>query len=89
MLLFFPVALRSASAWEKTSRACINIYEQQYQMAMFTKKYHDKNAVALNDIGAVGYYTKSNIVDLWGLANLDVNKSKRQHYWMPQFLDSL
>jgi hypothetical protein len=87
--LFFPIVLRSLTAWDKTSQACINIYEQQYQMAMFTKKYYNESAVALNDIGAVGYFTNSRLLDLWGLANIEVTRSKKQHYWTPQFLDSL
>jgi len=87
--LFFPIVLRSIAALDKTSQACINIYDQQYQMAMFTKQYYNQSPVALNDIGAVAYYTKSRIVDLWGLANIAVTKSKREHFWTPDFLDSL
>jgi hypothetical protein len=87
--LFFPIVLRSMTAWDKTSQACINIYEQQYQMAMFTKKYYNKSTIALNDIGAVSYFTNSKLLDLWGLANIEVTKSKKHHYWTPGFLDSL
>jgi hypothetical protein len=87
--LFFPIALRGITALNKTSQACVNIYNQQYQMAIFTKKYYNRSSVALNDIGAIGYFTNSKIIDLWGLANIDVTKSKMQHYWTPLFLDSL
>ena len=87
--LFFPVVLRSTTALDKTAQACINIYEQQYQMAEFTKKYYDNSTIALNDIGAIGYYTNAKIVDLWGLADIAVTRSKKQHYWAPEFLDSL
>ena len=87
--LFFPVVLRSITALDKTSQACINIYDQQYQMAMFTKKYYNSSSVALNDIGAVSYFTDAKIIDLWGLANKEVTKSKKLHYWTADFLDSL
>jgi hypothetical protein len=87
--LFFPVVLRSITALEKTDRACLNIYEQQYQMAKFSKQFYNQGNIALNDIGAIGYYTKANIVDLWGLASNEVTKSKKHHYWTPYFLDSL
>ena len=87
--LLFPVVIRSASALEKGTQASINIYDQQYQMAMFTKKYYNHSTVAINDIGAVSFYTQANIIDLWGLANIEVTKSKKNHYWTPQFLDSL
>jgi hypothetical protein len=87
--LFFPVILRSATALDKSIQGCINIYDQQYQMAMFCSKYYNNNAVALNDIGAVAYFTNSKIIDLWGLASIEVAKAKKQHYWTPEFLDSL
>jgi hypothetical protein len=87
--LLFPVVLRSVSAFDKTPKACINIYDQQYQMAMFTKQYFNESNIALNDIGAMAYFTKANIIDLWGLANIEVTRSKKFHYWNPEFLDSL
>jgi hypothetical protein len=92
MLTFFlilPIVLRCLTALDKASQACINIYDQQYQMAMFTKKYYNESTVALNDIGAVGYFTNSKIIDLWGLANIEVTKSKQKHYWTAKYLDSL
>jgi len=87
--LFFPFALRSSSALEKSVQACKNIFDQQYQMAMFSKNYYSNSSIALNDIGAVSYFTNASIVDLWGLATIDVTKSKKEKYWTPQFLDSL
>jgi len=87
--LLFPVVLRSTAAFSKAKRACINIYEQQYQMGRFLKKYYADSAVAANDIGAVAYYTKGNVVDLWGLGSFEVSKSRRDHYWSPGFLDTL
>lgn len=86
--LIFPVLLRGITALNKTSQACINIYDQQYQMAMFAKKLYNQNTIALNDIGAVGYFTDSRIIDLWGLADVQVTKSKKEHYWTAPFLDS-
>lgn len=87
--LFFPVVLRSATALEKAAQGCKNIYDQQFQMAIFTKKYYNKSNIALNDIGAVSYFTKARIADLWGLANIEVTRSKKEHSWTPDFLDSL
>lgn len=88
-ILFAPVVLRSMTALNKAATACINIYDQQYQMAMFTKTYYNQSTLALNDIGAVSYFTNAKIVDLWGLATIEVTKSKKRHYWSPNFLDSL
>jgi hypothetical protein len=87
--LLLPVILRSTAAFSKAQRACINIYEQQYQMGHFLKKYYPDSEIAANDIGAVAYFTNGNVVDLWGLGTTEVSKSRRGHYWNAEFLDSL
>jgi len=87
--LFFPVVLRGLTAIDKTKQGCINIFDQQYQMGQFSRKYYYNSTIAANDIGAIAYYTDARIVDLWGLATIEVAKSKKHHYWTPQFLDSL
>lgn len=89
LILIFPFVLRSAAAYTKAKQACINIYEQQYQMGNFIKQYYNKDTVALNDIGAVSYLKQGGVVDLWGLADIDVARSKRNNYSTPAFLNNL
>ena len=61
-----------------------NIYEQQYQMHRFIVEYY-KNPVAVNDLGYVSYKNDNYILDLVGLASMEVqrerNKSKTSE-WM-------
>lgn len=87
--LLFPLVLRSAAAYSNIRQACVNIYQQQYQMARFLAKYHRGDAVAANDIGAISWFAPIRTVDLWGLGNIDVARSKKGGYWTPDFLDSL
>jgi hypothetical protein len=87
--LVFPFVLRSTAAYTKASQACVNIYEQQYQMGLFLKKYYENEVIAANDIGAISYFTKGDNVDLWGLGTIEVARSKKMNYWTPDFLDSL
>jgi hypothetical protein len=61
----------------KTPRASTNIYEQQYQMGQFLKRYYNGRGVALNDIGAANYFADIKCVDLWGLGNLEISKKRR------------
>lgn len=63
---------RGVSALAKVPRATRNIYEQHYQMARFVKTYYEGSAVALNDVGAVNFYSDIRCLDLWGLAHRDV-----------------
>lgn len=87
--LFFPAILRSMAAYTKTEQACVNIYQQQYQMGLFLRKYYEKEAVAANDVGAISYFSRGNNLDLWGLGNIAVARSRKGNYWTPEFLDSL
>jgi hypothetical protein len=89
LALFFPLLLRSTAAFQKASQACLNIYQQQYQMGSFLHQYYRDDVVGANDIGAVSYFTRAKNIDLWGLGNIDVAKSKKKNYWTPDFLDSL
>jgi hypothetical protein len=58
-----------------------NIYQQQYQMGLFVKKFYSGHAIALNDIGAVDYLSEPRVFDIWGLANMDTAKLRlRGHY---------
>jgi len=56
-----------------------NIFEQQYQMGSFVKEYYQGSSVALNDVGAVNFLADIDCLDLWGLANRDVTRLKRDH----------
>lgn len=87
--LLFPLVLRSAAAYSNIRQACVNIYQQQYQMARFLAKYHQGDAVAANDIGAISFFAPIRTVDLWGLGSIEVARSKKGGYWTPDFLDSL
>ena len=87
--LSFPFILRSVVAFSKAKQACINIYEQQYQMGQFLKRYYPNEIIAVNDIGAVSYFTQGQNIDLWGLGNIEVTKSRKENYWTADFLDRL
>jgi hypothetical protein len=89
LFLFFPIVLRSTAALGRSVQACKNIYDQQFQMAQFSRSNYFNSTIAANDIGAISYFTNASIVDLWGLATIEVTKSKKGKYWTPAFLDSL
>jgi hypothetical protein len=88
-ILAFPLILRSTAAYSKASQACINIYEQQYQMGNFVRKYYNTDTIAVNDIGAVSFFNNSKVIDLWGLANMQVAKAKKNNYNTPAFLNTV
>ena len=87
--LFFPYVFRSAAAFDHAVTACVNINQQQYRMGQFLKKYYPDTKVGFNDAGAISYYTGGDNLDLWGLGNIDVARSKKSGKCSPEFLYEL
>jgi hypothetical protein len=88
-ILVFPLVLRSTAGFTKAKQACINIYEQQFQMGRFLNTYYNHDVIAANDIGAVSWFTRGRIVDLWGLGSIEIARSRKGGYWTPDLLDSI
>jgi hypothetical protein len=89
LVVAFPFADRAARAFLTTSQAMNNIYEQQYQMGKFIRDYYAGEAIAINDIGAVSYLAEPHLLDLWGLANLDVTRAKMERVYSPEKIAEL
>lgn len=80
VILLFPLLYFTYSSFKlikSIPQASSNIYEQQFQMAKFVNMFYNGRRVALNDIGAVNYFSEIHCVDLWGLGNLDASKMRR------------
>jgi hypothetical protein len=84
-----PLGVRALNAVNALPKASRNIYEQQYQMGRFVAQYYAGQTVAVNDIGAVSYLGNSRVIDLWGLGNNEVAKSKIEHSFSIPFVQQL
>jgi hypothetical protein len=69
LLLILSTFSRNIYGAYKMERASINIYEQQIQMSKFINKYFNNSKVIANDIGAISYYSKIDLLDLVGLGS--------------------
>ena len=78
-ILIYPCAVRAGAAMIYLPQASKNIYEQQYQMGLFIKRYYQGSTIALNDIGAVNFLADVHCLDLWGLATYEVTELMRHH----------
>ena len=76
-ILAYPLVDRAILAARETPRAAKNIYDQQYQMGLFLSRFHPGAAVAANDIGAVTAFADVRLLDLYGLASMDVARARR------------
>jgi hypothetical protein len=54
-----PLIQRAWASARMTPKAAQNIYEQQYQMGLFLRRYYEGKTIAVNDIGAVSYWRMS------------------------------
>lgn len=80
LLFVFPVLFltnRAVNAIMLVPKATANIFEQQHQMALFLRRFYQGKAVAANDIGAINFMANINCIDLAGLGNIEVARSKR------------
>jgi hypothetical protein len=66
------ITLRFRSADRTMQRAGKNIYDQQIHMSRFLHAYYNESKVMANDIGAITYYTKIDLLDLVGLGSTSV-----------------
>jgi len=89
VILALPLAMRCASAIVMAPRACQNIYEQQYQTGQFVHRWYRDNAIAVNDIGAVSFFSDADNLDMEGLGNFEVAKRRKAGTRTAGFLDSL
>ena len=74
--IFGHLTQRGLYSLAKTPLATKNIYEQQYQMGLFLKKFYQKKVIAVNDIGAVNYLADIKILDINGLATVEIASAK-------------
>jgi hypothetical protein len=72
LALIISPLYRSVDSYVVGTRAMVNIYDQQVQMARFVKSYYNNETVGAIDIGALAYYSDAKVLDLWGLADLDI-----------------
>jgi len=78
LIVLWPLQVRARHAWQDMLPGSHDIFEQQYQMGrFFSEMLPDRAAVAVNDLGAVSFFTDRPIVDLWGLGSIDVARAKR------------
>lgn len=89
IVLFWPFVTRSVLSLVDTPLACRNIGDQQMQLARFLAAKGNGKVVALNDIGAVGYYSDTPMLDLFGLASPEVYRIRIRHEYSTEAIDRL
>ena len=76
ILLILSPIYRSAESYAIGTRAMVNIYQQQVQMARFVHQFYNTAAVGALDVGAIAYYTDCRLIDLWGLGDIEIARLK-------------
>lgn len=76
-LFGLPLWLRAVPAMRYVVTASYNVYEQQYQMGHFIRRYYQGKGVAANDAGAIDFFADINLLDTVGLTDIDVLRARR------------
>gem|GEM_PF-2895224 len=74
LVVISPLMMRAFTAFE-VPIAVKEYHNQQYQMAHFIKDNAPGINIAANDIGMISYFSENKVVDLWGVANIEVAKA--------------
>ncbi|MCY2930242.1 MAG: hypothetical protein NTV86_12245 [Planctomycetota bacterium] len=88
LAMIYP-ALRGFDAQRHAALAGKNIFQQQCQMARFIETYYGDSCVALNDIGAVAFYSRTRCFDLWGLADRSTASARLEKRFGPSVIARL
>lgn len=89
IVLFIPLLYRGGKAMALSPLAVKNIYEQQVQMGRFIAQFYRGRTIAANDIGAINYYADIYLLDLFGLASLEMTDLKINHKLSAEAIDRL
>ena len=76
LVLATPLFFRGALAMVQTPIATSDIYHQQVQLARFFQRYYPSGRIALNDIGAVSYFSDPYLTDLVGLGSTEIARAQ-------------
>ncbi|WP_456617294.1 hypothetical protein [Bradyrhizobium sp. P5_C12] len=71
-----------------TPLAASDIYEQQYQMARFSRSFY-RHPIAVNDLGLAAYGNASYTLDLWGLGSERVRQARIAGQYGPAEMEAL
>lgn len=84
-----PLAWRGVVLEPRGPQAVKNVHDQQVQVARFFAEGGGGASVAVNDVGAVSYYSGARVVDAWGLADVDVARARRAGAYTTARLDEI
>ncbi|HVZ38932.1 MAG TPA: hypothetical protein VHI13_06625 [Candidatus Kapabacteria bacterium] len=89
LLLALPGIERGTDAVTQIPDATTSTYELHRTMGRFLAAYYEGSTVVAHDIGAISYYADVRLLDLAGLASLEVVNAKRKNIftnrWVADF----
>jgi hypothetical protein len=81
LVLAAPLMMRGYKSITATPLVMTDIYRQQFQMGQFFRTYYPQGRIAVNDIGAITFYSDPYLTDLFGLGSTEITRARRT---MPQ-----
>ena len=88
-LVVIGLGARSSASLQMTVPATTHIHLQQVQMGHFVEQFYAGKVVAANDVGAISYFGKAPVLDLWGLGHNEVAHTKLANQYGPQTMATI
>lgn len=76
LFLTMPLGWRTQQAMQEIVPVAGNIHDQQRQMAAVVTHLGPGARVAVNDLGAVAFFSRARVLDLWGLGDNAMARAK-------------
>jgi hypothetical protein len=89
LFLAFPLVLRSSDAFDQVEEGSYSTYKVLYTAGDFLHRYYNKDAVALECLGAMSYFSDGRKMDVVGLGDIAVARRLKENSYTINFLDSL
>ena len=89
LFLVFPLVLRSNDAFDQVEEGSYSTYKVLYTAGDFLHRYYNNDAVALECLGAMSYFSDGKKMDVVGLGDINVARRLRANRYTVDFLDSL
>ena len=71
VILGFTLVYRGVISTIETPQAMNDRYYEHFFPAKFVSNYYDNSTVVVNDLGAIAYFTKAKILDMYGLGSIE------------------
>ena len=78
VVVLAPLGRRAWFAGKYAPQSCADRHFEHVLTSKFVAKHYDDETVVVNDVGAVGFYTRARLLDMYGLSSNEPMEFRKQ-----------